>query len=39
MAYRRSGKFAVLGLIAALALVGWAVITFGEDLLLRLPLP
>ena len=38
MAYRRSGKLVVLGGLAALALVAWALITFGDDLLMRLPL-
>lgn len=38
MAYRPGAKYAVLGLLGALALVAGVLVTFGEDLLLRIPL-
>lgn len=38
MAYRPSAGFALLGLLAALALVAGVLLVFGEDLLMRVPL-
>lgn len=39
MGYRPSRKHAVLGLLVALALVAFTLVTFGEDLLMLIPLP
>lgn len=38
MAYRRSRKFVFLGWLVAIGLVVFVVLTFGDDLLMRVPL-